>query len=63
MHTTLSTETRRRLALGLLIAPAHRNRRRRHWRHRHTIAGYQFEALSLAAAIVILTGLLLAARI
>ncbi len=29
MSPTLSPETRRRLALGLLSAPVHRNRRRR----------------------------------
>lgn len=29
MSPTLSEETRRRLALGLIAAPAHRNRRRR----------------------------------
>ena len=44
-------------------APAPRNRRRPHWPRRPALAGYQFEALSLAAAIVILTGLLLAARL
>jgi|GEM_PF-6562165 len=44
MSPTLSETTRRRLALGLIIRPANRNRRR------HCLRGYGFELVTLLAA-------------
>lgn len=44
MSPTLSTETRRRLALGLILRPVNRNRRR------HLLRGYGFEVVTLIAA-------------
>jgi len=55
---------RRRLALGLLSHPVHRNRRRRRRpsRQRHYLSGYLFEAATLLICLAVLAGIILAAR-